>query len=341
MAPASTARFRPWLVAVGCAVSLLAGGGCDGVDTPHEDPQETFSRLDEASDGEVAARVGDRSLSVDEFEAFWKQRPTASREEALEAFVERELLVLEGIHEQTTDWSSLATPRKRAMVRALFEEKVEDEITVDDLSDEDVADEVKKVERQLGHPPGVRASHLLVRVPKKQKDEATESTRDEWDKLQREWAERIGEELPDEVTALDLHEAREELESELPEPLEVTVESHLILPFDGDEYGKDLPSGWTPVVPAFRDAAVEMARQERFGEPSEPVETKFGWHLIVAEEVFEAVVPDKEQVREVAKDRLVRQRRTERTTELLEEWLEPASIEMYPELLEEEASLEK
>lgn len=342
IAPGATSRLRLWIVALGCASWLAAGSGCDGVDTPHENPQETFSRLDEAPAGsEVAARVGDRSLSADQFEAFWKRRPTWSREEALEAFVERELLVIEGFHEQTTDWSSLATPRKRAMVRALLEEKVEDEITEKELSDEEITDEVEKVERQLGHPPGVRVSHLLVRVPDDKKKEAIESTRSDWEDLQREWAGRIREELADEVTALDLYDAREEFEAELPEPLELTVESHLILPFETDEYGNDLPKGWTPVVTAFRDASVEMARQERFGEPSKPVETKFGWHLVVAEEVLPAAVPNQEQVREVAKDRLVRRRRTERTAELLEEWLESASTELYPELLEEEASIDQ
>jgi low affinity Fe/Cu permease len=322
-------------------VGAVLWAGCDEVDTPHPDAQQAFAELDRAEPDEVVARVGERAVSLEQFQAYWREHPQMEREEVLEALVERELLVAEAL-ERGEAPESLADDRKRAMIRQMLREKVEQEVTVDDLDAEEIAKAVESVSQRAGHPPGLRASHLLVRVPNKidGKKLSDKKRKPHFERARRALV-AILEELPEEATALDLFEARDGFVDQLEEPLELHVNAHLVFPFDAEDFSGELPDSWTPVVSAFRDAAVDMARSGRFGVLSEPVRSQFGWHVIVVEAKLPAGRPDAEAVGEVATFEVLRHRRAERFNELVTEWREDADVRSYPEVISQAESLQE
>ncbi len=319
-------------------ILLLASGlvwGCDGADVPHESPEQSFQKLERDEDGEVVARVGDRAVSLAEFEAFWADHPEMSRQEAVEALVERELLVIEALERGYLSNSTLGLPRKRAMVRQLLRDEIEGEITRETLTDDEIEEMESAIAARVGHPPGLRASHILVMVPQEKKNKKLSDERlAELSDEARRWLGRIEAELPEDPDVIDLLDARDRFEDEVAEPLQVVVNAHLPFPIgDTAEFGADFPPGWAPVVDAFRETARELAAEGRFGELSEPVESKFGWHLLIVEEALDGSRPDADALREVAVDRLLQKKRNERLAELMETWLDGAEVQTFPEIL--------
>ncbi|MFP4597000.1 MAG: foldase protein PrsA [Persicimonas sp.] len=317
---------------------LVASGlvwGCDGADVPHESPEQSFLKLERDADSEVVARVGDRAVSLAELEAFWADNPEMSREEAVEALVERELLVIEALERDYLSNSTLGLPRKRAMVRQLLRDEIEREITRETLTDDEIGEMESTIAARVGHPPGLRASHILVMVPReKKKKKLSDQRLAELRGEARQWLDRIAPELPEDSDAIDLLDARDRFEDEVPEPLQVVVNAHLPFPVgDTEGFGADFPAGWAPVVSAFQKTATDLAAQGRFGELSEPVESKFGWHLLIVEEALDGSRPDADALREVAVDRLLQKKRNERLVELMETWLDGAEVQTFPEIL--------
>lgn len=327
-----------YLAAMIAAVALLsaAAGGCSGSGEAHPPTEEAFASLQDEPVDQVVARVDGRAVSLEEFEAFWRDHPEMSRQQALDALIDRELLVGEAIRRGVPASKDLQFARKRAMVRQLLERQVEDEVQREDLSDSEVAERVDKIRHSVGHPPGMRASHILVTVPRKAKKKASKEQVDKWYAEAKRWLGAIRDELPEAPGALDLLAARDRFKGQVPEPLDVVVNAHLTFPIgDPAEYGRDYPEGWRPVVPAFRDAAAQMARQGRLGELSDPVKTQFGWHLIVGEELLDAEVGDPKAARQVAIAQLLRQKRQEKLVEKMKQWLSSATVETYPGVITE------
>ncbi|QDG49753.1 hypothetical protein FIV42_03075 [Persicimonas caeni] len=321
------------------ALLWVAGVGCGEQEVVHPDSAAALQAAEKANTAEAVAQVDGRKISVDEFESYWREHPSLTREEALERVIEREVLVATALERGLVDDAELTLARKRAMVRQLLEAHVEREVTVDDITDEQLAGAVEAVEAEVGHPPGIRASHLVVLVPPDKQKKAPKKKVAEWMEQSKTWLQTIRGELPDAPTIFDLLGAQERFADQLPDPLKVQVDLHLAFP--AEEARGELPKGWNRVVEPFREASAKLARQERFGELSEPVETRFGWHLILVEGTMPAKVAEAEPVREVARWRLLRQKRQARFGEVFEKWAQDVHLLTYPEIISQAEELNK
>ncbi|MGM0555431.1 MAG: peptidylprolyl isomerase [Myxococcota bacterium] len=288
--------------------------------------------------------VDDRAVDVSEFRAFWNQRPKLPREAAVDAFIEHEVMYAPALEGGFADREAVAVARKRAMVRHLLERTVEQDVTEETLDEQEIDKIAAQVEGGVGHPVGLRASHILVSVPE---DKKAEKGKKQPGGVDREAAyqqaravlDEIRDALPETPTPFDLMEARRQFSDQVEEPQSVVVNAHLRFPVVEVERST-LPDGWLNVVPDFRKPAVEMARRGAYGVLSEPVRSPFGWHLIVVHEKLPGAEPDPDAVREVAVARLLQQKRSEEVRERFEEWSKSADTRSFPNVIEEAEELE-
>lgn len=321
------------LLAGALVAAVLIGEGCSGPDPAHPAAGQALEKLEAEPVQDAVAHVNGRAVSRAEFEAFWTAHPDLKRGDALDALIDREVLVDEAIKRGYHNHARLQLARKQAMVRQLLADQVEEPVSRSELTDAEIDAMAARVRAQVGHPPGVRASHLVVLVPGKKK-KATKKQRAQWFKQAHEWLGTLRDDLPEAPTAADLLAVRDRFKDKLPAPLSIAVNVHLIFPIEvGPQYGNDLPDGWQPVVPAFRDAAAAMAKEGAFGELSDPVKTGFGWHLVVPEKLYPAMKGDPKAIREVAIARLLHQKRLERLTDKMRKWVAASVIEKYPQVI--------
>jgi hypothetical protein len=273
--------------AAACAVAL---SGCqDGVDHP-----EAFAELERALEaspnGEVVAKVGARALTARELEELWRMRPELSRDEALEALIEQELLAREGVRRGLRD-AGLEDARKRGLSRAVLGADV---VAGAGEVDEAVVEVLEAAEReQQGYPDGLRASHLLIKGPALQTKEGRGAG-------VRAIERAIGL-VPEGASAADLRAAARELEAAgvLVEGLETHVDADMRFARRGRT--KPLPEGWVPIVAGFVEASERAADAGKLGVPIGPVRTRFGVHLIVVHEVLDAPTLDEDRVEAIAR----------------------------------------
>jgi hypothetical protein len=319
--------------------------GCGDDRVHHRSAAETLAAAEQAhSDqgrsGTLVASGDELEIDLDRYEHFLQEHPELDKPAALEQLIDRDLLAKEALERGIQDDHSLGVVRKRAMVRELLRARVEGEITEDDLSEDELDAAIGQVRREVGHPPGVQASHLVVLVPPEKKKKASKEQIDAWFEQSRTWLDTLRAQLPDKPNALDLLKVRDANQDEVPEPLKATVNAHMIFPVGSlQDFGADFPGTWRNVVPGFRDAAQKLAREGRFGELSEPVKTEFGWHVIVAEEALAAKRGDAEDIRELARWRVLRQKRNARFTELMKKWASKAKLQTFPKVISEAEEL--
>lgn len=322
----------------------LTVAACSDSRGAHPSVETAFRDLQAQPVSAVVAEVGGRPISADELGAY--RNHEVSDEVALQKLIERELLVAEaekrGYHTRET----LQFARKQAMVQRLLAQEVEAPVKVDELDAEALKKAEDALRRRVGHPPGLQASHLLVSVPPEAQKDASPEKIDAWFAESQRWLGVMRDDLPDIPTIPDLYEVRDRYRDEMPEPLEIHVNAHLIFPIDaylaeGEgaedaiEYGQALPDTWRPVVAEFGQAATDMAREDRFDELSDPVKSDFGWHLLMAEKLYPAEIPDARQLREVATAQLMRQARHKELVARMTEWMEDASVQTFPQVIAE------
>jgi hypothetical protein len=351
------------------ALALLAVGatcaGCSDSGNEHASVEEAFERLDEKPVETAVAEVDGRRISRAEFAAYWREYAQESgveksseqssekssepstpdvaiRDAALDGLIERELLVAEALKRGYSARPTLQLDRKRAMVRQLLVDEVEKPVQPESLSEEAVEKAVEAVRARVGHPPGLRASHLLVSVPPEKQKSATEEEVARWFEEAKMWLGVMRDDLSDSPAVHELFEVRDRYREKIPEPLQIHVNAHLVFPIgefieEGARtparYGRALPESWRPVVAEFGKAATEMARERRFGALSDPVKTQFGWHLILPEELYPAKVGDTEQIRALATQRVLRRKRNERLVERVTDWMAAAEVQTFPQVI--------
>lgn len=326
---------------VAFAVSLVGViAGCGSSRGDHPGPGSSFEQLRNQPPEETAATVGGHPLGKREFQTAWRADRDWSVETLIERVVDREVAVQRAIERGYHRADELGYVRKKGMVRALLRREIEGDVGAEDLDDELVGKIEKKLRQKLGHPRGIRASHLLVMVPQKKKQrkkldiEALEAKA-------KTWAERIEKSLPTSPSVEDLFFARREFRDELPDPLAIVVNAHMSFPVpDSRPFNGDLPTGWMNVVSAFATAADDLLDEGRAGELSAPVESKYGWHLVRAEKRLDGKVPDPEALHEVAVSRALRVERAKLFQSRLEQWRQGMSIAGYPEAIAEQADRE-
>jgi hypothetical protein len=320
-------------------VAMVAAGCDEGVQ--HPDALGDVLREQENRVQRAVVTIDDRKIDAAQFQAFWVREPELSRAEAVEAFVRQEALFPRALERGFADRPAVAVARKRAMVRHLLERTVEREVTEDTLDANEIEKMARQVEAGVGHPVGLRASHILVSVAREKDGEKKENSdgREAAYERARMVLGDIEEALPDNPTPFELVEAKREFAEKVDKPLSVVVNAHLRFPSEQTEKST-LPDGWLNVVPEFRGPAVELAMGGRFGALSEPVRSPFGWHLIVVHETIPGAEPDPQVVREVAIARLLEQKRSEAVVERFKAWSRSSQTRTFPNVIEEAEDLE-
>src|SRR5690554_1136206 len=105
-----------WLASLIVTTGLLIG--CKDKTLAHPDAREAYEVVSHARVEKPLARVNGRDLSEDYFEAFWAENAQLTREDAIKAWVEQEVLAQHAEVVITQDDGALAFARKQGMVRA-------------------------------------------------------------------------------------------------------------------------------------------------------------------------------------------------------------------------------
>ena len=340
--------MRPPLTLLPCSLLLLiclaAAPGCeDPVEHPPAvEEVEALRATSPAAEGDVVARVNGRALGLDALQAYWRQHPTLSREEALEGLVAQELWAQRAVAEELAGPGTLEDARRRGLARALLRREVLEAVDEASIPKQKLDEEIEALIEAKSRPAGARVSHILVRVPEQDPETGAkldEARRQALMARAEAQARALRARLGPQTDLLELGEVARQAEVET--PLQVRVEPHLVTalqaPADESKDQAPLPQGWIRAVAPFREAVAQMARRgAEHGAVSEPVGTRFGWHVIMFQEHLEARRPEPEEVRQDALQRLMEARRGERAQALLERLGEGVEVELRPEALEQE-----
>ncbi len=319
------------IVAVGCESEVV-------VEHPQGDEAWEMAHRAEVDEEEVVARVDGQPITRGDVEEAWRHDPEKSTQEVLERLVEREILAQlareEGYHERP----EVAFSRKQGMVAALLADEVEAKAEPDWSRRDGFLEQVEQTRRA---PEGLRASHLVVLVPNEIEDDEGETVRLRGDDREpyyeqgREYVKEALLRLDGQVDDDALRRVARELEEEVFDgDFDVAVDEHIRFPRAGESYDSDhLPRGWMGVVQDFAEGAESVATQERIGELSEPVRTRFGWHLIRVMEVIPERPVDADAAKAFVDHELRVRAQEEIFYEQLEQWADGVSYQIYPERL--------
>lgn len=314
-------------------VGLISGCGKKESESsaPTRSPQAEFSsRKPIARVGEVVVTKGDLARAVNAYTQSLRQRgqqpPPGFQDSVLDILIESEILYQAGQKMEIPDLDKKVEARyqeisrrfpseevlgaelarqgmtvvnlkenlkREVIVKTLLQDKVYDKITV---TDEEVEEYYRDNEEKLKQPVRIHARHILVKVPK----DATEE---------------------DKQTALDKIKSLKEKIAAGAEFEEVARESS-----EGPtgKNGGDLGYfGQGQMVKPFEEVAWSLAT----GVVSEPVETRFGYHLILVEDKKEAGVPALEEIREKIEAVLKGQQTSKKLKEYVAELMEEIKVQ--------------
>lgn len=330
-------RWAAFVTSVWLAATLIFGVACGGDDYRHPVAESAFEEARRKTPDESVASVGDRPLGLDSFQRFWEDHADRRASEAVEGRLEREVAVQKSLEEGALDGRRLQLARKRAMVQLLLRRTVEREVTADSIDSEVVEKFEEGIRRRHGRPAGLQVSHVAVALPEKLRSrDAPSEEREEAQQKARTWIERIREELPEEADLPAFFRVRDEFEGRLPGDLRVVVNAHIRFPRPSSRtFEGKLPAGWSNVVSGLAAEAERLADEGKFGRISEPVSSRFGWHVLRVERELEGRVPDPEALRKFATWRAVRRERRKKLQQKLQSWRQGMAIWADPGAVEE------
>ena len=329
-----------WVVLITAAVVWAPGCDFDEKVVEHPTGDEAWEQAHstEVDDAELVATVNGHKISRRDVKYMWRDHPELSATEVLDKLVEREVLALEAKKQGFHKRPEVDFARKQGMISALLEEYVEADAEVDESMGDDMLRRVKAARRA---PQGLRASHLVVLVPREAKDDTGEMRslrRQDREPLfdpAREYVDRAMELLDGRVDDDALRQVARELNEELSDSeFEVAVNEHMRFPRHDEEYASEhLPEGWAGVVSEFAEGAESVADTDMRGQLSEPIRTEFGWHLIRVDDLIEAREVDEEAARQYVDAELLREARRQKLQQLFEGWVDGVNAQVYPEAL--------
>ena len=270
-----------------------------------------------AGDDAILAKVGDKKITVAEFDRFVSSFPPDKQKFLTESAKNKETLLRRMV--QVTALSDIAKARgldkderTRQMIEYYSNEilgqvLLREEIAKINITDEDVKTYYKANENAFKTQEMVKARHILIKVDK--------SATEEEKKKAREKAEGI-------LKKIKAGEDFAKLATESSDDPGSKVK------------GGDLGFfGRGKMVKPFEEAAFSL----KPGEVSGLVETQFGFHIIKVEEKKEAGVEPFETVKEKVRMKLLDEMTKVRTKDFIDNVLKDAKAEMHPELLQETA----
>lgn len=291
----------------GVAVILVLLAGCEPSSPSVYEALQSWPK-----ESPTVLTVDGRSVSRAEFETYWSLHPQLSKDEVVQALIERETLVGRALSERRGGAGVFDVARKRGMIRAMLNDEIE---TVE----ADLPADLERYRNVLSAPTGYRVSNLVVRPLEGQKPD---------DPKLREVAELLRTRLDEGSVGLDLMRVREEFPSEYP----VHVDLHLVFPTE--EQGA-IPPKWLKVDAEFAKQvkAGVAAKQKVIG----PFSTQFGWHVVLFEEVLEGKSPSDAEVERLARHTASTEARREKMVALIADELKARTWSIYPDVFEQES----
>lgn len=338
-----------WLVAMGLGAVWTVGCADEyrhpAADEAFEQAFRTQGKHGEQAEHGVdgVAVVGERPLDRHVFERYWRERRSLERERVIQEVVDREVAAWKGLDGLGELRDELALARKRAMVRVLLREAIEEEAGAETLDEQVVEQRMKKLRRQVGRPPGYRTSQITIGVPaevtkRRGKGEPLSDAQKKHYERARAIAEEVradfsGERVDIQAIYAVANRYRERLAKN--EALNIAVNAHMKLAKSGSlaTHGSP-PEDWV-VVEAFSDEAARLVEEEGEHRLSPVIESRFGAHLMIVEDILPAKVPDEEELREVAVSQLLKTKRNELLQQRMSEWGDGAELAAYPARLKE------
>lgn len=332
-----------------CVVCLLLFAGCQTEVVEHPRAIEALSKhlqKDEDVTGEeVVVRVDGRAISSKEFELFWSEHDELSREEALDALIERELVLsawatggleiqLEGQRRENIE-GALQDARKRGMIKSLLRREVEDAGELPAPDDATVQRFVGDFFKREASPSGFSITQLVIIPPK-------DAVPEDWEKageIIRGFDARFD---PKRDALVQMEEMREEAVDEFGKQGDYWIKINRGLTFKSSKADPllDKPEGWLDVFPEVVsevERAAKAAGENAVGARTPPIRTSVGWHIIYIDEVIKGQQPSPEETQEAVSRAHKRTVLSERYTAFAVPLLEEASFKAMPENLEEEA----
>ncbi len=266
-----------------------------------------------AGGDEVLAKVGNRKITVADFDRFLSSYPPEQQKFLTENPNNKEILLKRMT--QVLALSDIARTKgleKDERIKQqigyltneiLAQELIRQEIAKIQVSEDDIKSYYKANMESFNAPEMVKARHILIKVGRAASEEEKNNA--------REKAEGI-------LKRIKAGEDFAKLAAELSDDPGSKV--------NGGELGF-FPRG--RMVKPFEDAAFAM----KPGEVSGLVETQFGFHIIKVEEKKPAGIEPFDAVRDKIRAKLTDDISKERTKNLIDTALKDSGVEMHPELL--------
>lgn len=282
--------------------AVVALGGCK--DARHEQAKGGLAQASEGDltpeeKGRVLARVGDVTITLEDFERRLNQQSPFARaryntlerkREFLDSLVRFELLVLEAERKGYGKDPDVVLARKQALVKRLTAEEVRNLVKMSDITDDEVEKYYQEHAAEYQKPAEVRAAHLLLR------DEA---------KAREVLAEVRAQVERDPLKARDIFAdfVRKHSEDEQTRPHGGDLQFFGKPGESADDRGPLAPSVAPPV------ALAAFAIEEVGGLAPEPVRSSKGWHLVQKTGFRRAYKRELEDVRTSIRNKLFRLRK--------------------------------
>jgi hypothetical protein len=283
-----------------------------------------------ATTEETVATVNGIPIAIGVAEDLWHRNPSWTRDRLVRELVDRELLAQDAELQGTLSPSRVVRARKRGLVRAFLKEKVELQKEPDPQSLGEVSEIVL---RELTTPAGFRVSHLVVLVRGKPESKEDAENNEAAKKIAAEIAEQIG---PDGQLE-DLIRLRDETDLSATPGIRLMLDPHVQFARPGDR--SKLPNEWSRPSPDFVAAVVDLA--DRGLQVSKPIESVYGWHVAIVEEILEPKVPSSEVLEKVVLARARTRDRETRVLEILKAEYERSSVALFPEVVLAQADPER
>lgn len=299
---------------------LVPGIACeeappDGQPGAQEFKDDYKSQLSKEDQAKVLARIGDRAITLVDFERHLSTQPPYARaryassperqKEFLDNLVRFEVLAAEAQRRGYDRHPEVIQATKQTMVRKMMAGDVDDTVKLASITDEEAKAYYDEHKSEYHKPEEARVSHILV------------ETRADADKL----LARLHEEI-----AKDKRNYRKifaDLAKEVSLDETTKDQGGDLRFFARAEEGGEQPK-------ALADAAFAI---DQVGNLGEPVQTEKGWHVIMLTGRKNRYDRDFEQVKRQIQNRLFREKKRKTTEDFVEKLKQAARIERHDDLL--------
>ena len=271
--------------------------------------------------GEVLATVNGIDVYMEEFkERIEKQSPyirtrynsLEKKKEFLDNIIRFELLAQAAVERGYMNDPEVIRSAKQVMTQKLMREEFETKIKREDITEEDMKKYYDEHKSDYNKPAMRRASHILIKVPADAEAARWKKALEEAKKIVKEARANKGN--PNHFRQLAAKKSQDE--------------SNKNRGGDLGYFARTEEGG--PMVKEFSDTALKL---EKINDISDPVKTKFGYHVIRLTGKRDKIERNFDQVKGQIQHRLYKEKRTRMFDEFVTKLKEAAEIEIDDKLL--------